>query len=282
MGVQPQFEEMMGFHKLLSFWKINYRVITLEPFLTVSTTEESKAEVGDIIGKTLPKPELDAVPLVMNDKAVITGNAVKGVFRHLISAQLTQAKIPVCVQRIKMRPEVEGKEAEWERIAECKPDAPCFSCTWFGTPGRQGALHFSFLESVAKIDEVLIGEPIPMVALGEDSNALIAIRGIGRFALLAPVKSDVEFSGWIKGENLNQEILGAIKEVKDMSEKGFVQFGGFKTRGFGSVKIEILKVEKYKTVPFGLEKAYDGDELKQFLEECQRKYHSLLAKGGSA
>ncbi|MHA1834281.1 MAG: hypothetical protein ACTSV7_09835 [Candidatus Baldrarchaeia archaeon] len=31
-----------------------------------------------------------------------------------------------------------------------------------------------------------------------------------------------------------------------MSERGFVQFGGFKTRGFGAVRLEIFKVEKYR------------------------------------
>lgn len=300
------FEKMEGFHRLKSFWKIDYKVVTMEPFLTRAVSDELKGEIGDKLGKTLPKPDLDAVPLVMGDRAIITGNAVKGIFRHLLSAQLTEANIQVCVQSIKVREEIKSsvekelkekglkgdelkKQLEEKlkeklkktmgRLEECKADNPCFICTWFGTPSRQGALHFGILQSTGILDEILIDEPIPMVALSEDMNALIAVRGKGRFALLAPVKEGTEFSGWIKGENLSEEIIGAIKEVQDMSEEGFVQLGGYKTRGFGSVKIEILRIKKYKTVPFELEKKYEGNELKDFLEKCQKKYHELLSRG---
>lgn len=281
-----EFKKMSGFHKLESLWRIGYKAITMEPFLTKGVSDELREDIGDKLGKTLPKPDLDAVPLVMGDKAILTGNAMKGIFRHLLSAQLTQADIKVCVQEIKVRPpEFEGdkqsveKIKEMGRLEECKPDNPCFSCTWFGTPSRQGALHFSFLKSKENLDKILAEEPVPMVALAEDLNALIAIRGKGRFALLAPVKENVEFQGWVKGENLSTEIIGAIKEVQDMSEKGFVQFGGYKTRGFGTMRIEILKIEKYKTVPFELEETYEGPELKIFLGNCQKEYHSLMTRG---
>lgn len=292
-----EFEKMVGFHKLKSLWRIDYRAITMEPFLTKGASDELRDEIGDKLGKTLPKPDLDAVPLVIGNQAVLTGNAVKGVFRHLIAAQLSNAGVKVCVQEVKVRPvesrgsedveQVIKKKAEdMGRLPPCEPDNPCFTCTWFGTMtkrgARQGALSFGFLRSVRELDEILAEEPIPMVALAEDFNALIAVKGKGRFALLAPVKENVEFSGWIKGENLSEEIIGAIKEVQDMSEKGFVQFGGFKTRGFGSLKIEILKVEKYKTVPFGIEATYEGDGLKAFLEACQKKYHALLSRGKTA
>ncbi|MEM2954131.1 MAG: RAMP superfamily CRISPR-associated protein [Candidatus Bathyarchaeia archaeon] len=282
------FKKMVGFHKLESLWRIDYKAVTVEPFLTKGVSDELRDEIGDMLGKTLPKADLDAVPLVMGDKAVLTGNAVKGIFRHLLSAQLTHAGVDVCAQEIKLRvPESKDEEkikiemrSKIGRKEECKPDDPCFVCMWFGTVSRQGALHFSFLKSVKGLDEILTEEPIPMIALAEDTNALKAVRGRGAFALLAPVRGGVEFRGWIKGENLSEEIIGAIKEIQDMSEKGFVHFGGFKTRGFGAVKIEILKVEKYKTVPFGLEKAYEGNELKAFLEECQKKYHGLFPSGG--
>ena len=284
--MSSKFKRMDGFHKLESLWRIEYKAITMEPLLTRGVSDELKDEIGDLLGKTLPKPDLDAVPLIMDNKAVLTGNAVKGIFRHLLSAQLTHAGIEVCVQDVKVRPtepgsqkQPEDKVKEMGRLTQCPPDNPCFICTWFGTASRQGALYFSFLKSVKDIEEILVEEPIPMVALAEDTNALIAARGMGRFALLAPLKENVEFRGWIKGENLSEEIIGAIKEVQDMSEKGFVQFGGFKTRGFGALRIEILKIERYETAPFRLRKSYEGDELKSFLDECQRKYHSLLDRG---
>jgi len=291
--MSSNFKRMDGFHRLESLWRIEYKATTMEPLLTRGVSDELRDEIGDLLGKTLPKPDLDAVPLIMGNKAVLTGNAVKGIFRHLLSAQLTQAGIKVCVQDVKVRPieteskkqsedKVKEKVKEMGRLTQCPPDNPCFICTWFGTASRQGALYFSFLKSVKDLEEILAEEPIPMVALAEDTNALIAVRGMGRFALLAPLKENVEFRGWIKGENLSEEIIGAIKEVQDMSEKGFVQFGGFKTRGFGALKIEILKIEKYETTPFKLGKSYEGDELKSFLDECQRKYHALMDRGSKS
>jgi CRISPR/Cas system CSM-associated protein Csm3 (group 7 of RAMP superfamily) len=267
------FEKMEGFHKLQSLWKVEYKVVTLEPFLTQPASEETKEKVDRILGKQIKKDLPDAVPLIIGDRVVITGNAAKGVFRHIISAQLTEAKIPVCTQ------EVKGGRPEG-RKPQCSPDDPCFVCTWFGTPSRQGALHFSFLESAGGVEEVLASDPIPMVALREDLSAIDPKARA--FLVIAPVKKGVEFSGWIKGENLSGEIIGAIKEVQEMSQRGFVQFGGFKTRGFGGVRIEISRIEKYRTVPFGLEKSYEGKELDEFLSACQREYHSLLAKGVSA
>jgi CRISPR/Cas system CSM-associated protein Csm3 (group 7 of RAMP superfamily) len=277
---------MNGFHKINSLWKIEYKAISTQPILTRGVSEEIREEIGDKIGKTLPKPDLDAVPLVMDDRAVITGNAVKGIFRHILSAQLTAAgHKDICIQSVKIREEMkENIKENLEKLGrreECKPDNPCFICTWFGTPSRQGALHFSFLVSEKVLDEILVGEPIPMVALSEDMNALIAVKGKGRFALLAPVKEGTVFRGWIKGENLSAEIIGAIKEVRDISEGGFVQFGGFKTRGFGSMKIEIMKVQKYSTVPFKLEREYVDKDLEIFLKECQEKYHRYLLSRGS-
>lgn len=257
----------------------------MEPFLTRAASDEMKEEIGDLLGKSLPK-DLDFVPLTMGDRAVITGNSVKGKIRHVISAQLTEAGIDVCVQETKLeipgglkRKEreayVEQKSKELGRLKWCKADNPCFACTWFGTVSRQGALYFSMLKSVKPINDILTGEPIPMIALTEDANA----QRRGSFALIAPVKENIEFQGWIGGENLSDEILGAFKEVQDMSQKGFIQFGGLKTRGFGAVRLEVFKVEKYKAVPFELERSYGGDELSRFLKDCQQKYHELLKRG---
>ncbi len=270
-GVDVEFEGMEGFHKLKSLWRIEYEAKTLEPILTQAATEETKEIVDSVLGKTIPKDLPDAVPLIFEGKSVITGNSVKGVFRHIISSQLREAGVPICFQKVKY-----GSAAPEQ--TQCPPDKPCFVCTWFGTPSRQGALYFSMLRSHEPLEKVLAGDPIPMIAVRDDYRAIEARA----FLLLAPLKENVKFHGVIDGENLSSEIIGAIKEVHDISGRGFVKFGGFKTRGFGAVKIEILKVEKYGTVPFNLEKEYSGDDLKSFLEECQRKYHDLMSRGRRA
>ena len=273
-GVEVEFEKMEGFHRLKSLWKIEYRVTTLEPLLTQAATEETKEVVDSALGKTIPKDLPDAVPLIFDGKAVVTGNAVKGMFRHLISSQLREAGVPVCFQEVK-----HGSAAP-EGPKQCPPNNPCFACTWFGTPSRQGALYFSMLKSTEPVEKVLAGDPIPMIAIRDDYEAIDPRARA--FLVLAPVREDVEFSGWIKGENLSGEIIGAIKEIQDMSGKGFVKFGGFKTRGFGSVRIEVLKVEEYGTVPFKLEKEYSKEGLEKFLSECQKKYHELMSRGKKA
>lgn len=269
--VDVEFEKMEGFHKLKSLWRIEYKAATLEPLLTQAATEETKEVVDSILGKTIPKDMPDAVPLIFDGRAVITGNAVKGVFRHVISSQLREAGVPICFQEVKC-----GSEGEAE-VKQCPPDKPCFACTWFGTPSRQGSLYFSMLKSVKPLEEVLAGDPIPMIAIRDDYRAIDPKARA--FLLLAPVRENAEFHGWIKGENLSSEIIGAIKEIQDISEKGFLKFGGFKTRGFGSVKIEILKIEKYGTTPFKLEREYIGENLKNFLNECQKRYHELMNRG---
>ena len=303
-GDQVEFERMAGFHRLESLWRIEYKAVALEPVITQAATEEAKTEVSDLIGKTYAKEEIDLVPLAMGDKAIITGNAVKGLFRHVISAQMAAAGLPVCVQKVKLS---EGESIPEGRIEECTAENPCFVCTWFGTAGRgqrarQGALHFSILESKEPLSEVIVSEPIPMIALSDEREAAVAVRGRGRFALVAPIKAGTEFTGWIKGENLSEEIIGAIAEVVEMSRRGFIQFGGLKTRGMGAMRLEITRIEKYRTVPkFELEAVYvrkeeerkegeKGEEseergevreedLDEFLKTCRKKYHELLARG---
>ncbi|MEM2868609.1 MAG: RAMP superfamily CRISPR-associated protein [Candidatus Bathyarchaeia archaeon] len=269
-----EFEKMEGFHKLKSLWRIDYEITTLEPILTQAATDETKEVVDSALGKTIPKDLPDAVPLIFEGRAIVTGNAVKGVFRHLISSQLREAGVRVCFQEVKY-----GSEASTEQ-KQCQPDKPCFACTWFGTPSRQGALYFSMLKTSEDVEKVLAGDPIPMIAIRDDYKAIDPKARA--FLLLAPIKENVKFSGYITGENLSNEIIGALKEIQDISEKGFVKFGGFKTRGFGAVKINIVKIEKYGTTPFKLEKEYEKDELKKFLEECQKKYRELMSRGRSA
>lgn len=272
--VDVEFERMEGFHKLKSLWRIEYKVTTLEPILTQAATEETKEIVDSALGKTIPKDLPDAVPLIFEGKAIITGNSVKGVFRHLISSQLREAGVSICFQEVKY-----GSGTPMGQ-GQCPPNNPCFVCTWFGTPSRQGALYFSMLKTLENVEKALAGDPIPMIAIRDDYEAIDPKARA--FLLLAPIRENVEFNGYITGENLSSEIIGALKEIQDMSEKGFVKFGGFKTRGFGAVKIDILKVEKYKTTPFKLEKEYVGNELKAFLSECQKKYHELMNRGKGA
>lgn len=264
------FQKMPGFHKLQSLWKINYRAVAIQPVLTRSVDEETKYVIDEIIGKNIEKATPDMVPLVFGEKVVFTGNAVKGLFRHIISSQLTNAGHVVCVQDVKKT----SKNPPEGRISQCKPPNLCFVCTWFGTASRQGALHFSFLESVKNVEDVVARDPVPMIAVSDEFMGAATVKRA--FVVVVPVKAGTEFSGWIKGVNLSTEIIGAIKEVVDMSEKGFVQFGGLKTRGYGAMKIEIKSIEKYSTKPFKLEANYEGEELKKFLEESQKSYHNLL------
>jgi CRISPR/Cas system CSM-associated protein Csm3 (group 7 of RAMP superfamily) len=273
-----EFDKMKGFHRLESLWKIEYRATVLEPFITQTVSEEAKEDVDAMLEKKLPKT-IDSAPLLLGDVAVITGNTLKGIFRHLISAQLTEAGHKVCLQKVKLpksedKDEKEGKTTIPGRKEQCSPEEPCFACTWFGTASRQGALYFSFLRSLKRAKDIILDEPIPMIAL-DDRTKATAKRA---FMLIVPVREGTEFKGWIKGENLTDEIIGAIKEVVDMSEKGFVQLGGYKTRGFGTISLRIDKIEEYSTTPFKLKQELKGEELSEFLKECQKRYYKLLGR----
>jgi len=260
------------FQKIENLWRIEYKVVTKEPFLTQAVSEEIKRIIEDKIDKEIPKTSLDAVPLVIGGHAVITGNAVKGLFRHKISAKLTEAGHKVCVQEVKIEKNENPPEGREKR---CEPKNPCFVCKWFGTMSRQGALYFSFLKSVKSIDEgILLEEPVPMVALRDDTKAVSRHA----FLLLAPVGENVEFRGWITGENLEPEILGAIAEIEAESKEGFLKFGAFKTRGFGTVEMEITKVCEFQAAPFKLRKAYEGEGLREFLENVREKWNEFLVR----
>ena len=168
-----EFERMPGFHKLTSLWRIDYRAIAKEPILTMTADEETKELADRIVGKKIQKTYPDLVPLIFEGKASFSGNAVKGLFRHLIAAQLTAAGIPVCVQDVKAPEGVpEG------RRRQCKPPDLCFVRNWFGTASRQGALHFSFLLSTQPYEEVISKVPIPMIALSDENMGLYILAGI--------------------------------------------------------------------------------------------------------
>jgi hypothetical protein len=266
------FMSYIGFHKLESLWRIDYKAKAVEPLLSRSSGRGQGAKAPDRSAKELGIG-IGTAPLICGGRAVITGNAVKGVFRHLLAAQLTGAGIPVCVQDVTLEGVVLPEEIGRKR--QCAPDDPCFLCIWFGTVGRQGMLHFSFLRSVGAAEDVVSEEPIPLLALSE---VHAATKG-KMLTFLTPVKEGTEFEGWISGENLSREILGAIKEVEDMSRRGFLRFGGFKTRGFGAVEMELTRIERYRPAPFGLEEAYEGESLRRLLEDCQGAYCSLLKRG---
>ena len=264
------FERMPGFHKLVSLWRIEYRAVAKEPIATNALDDSTKQLAARIVGKGIKKLEPDIAPIIYEGKAGFSGNAVKGVFRHLISAQLTAAGLPVCVQKVKAQEgEVKG------RREQCPPDNPCFMCTWFGTPSRQGALHFDFLLSVKPYKEVISKDPLPMIALDDETLGVAK----GAFAVVISIKPGTEFLGMIRGENLSSEIIGAIAEVVEMSKEGFFKLGGLKTRGFGAMELEITSIKEYSATPFKLKKQYEGKELKKFLGECKATYHWLLGGG---
>jgi len=123
------FAQMPGFQRLMSLWRIEYRAVAKEPIATIALDEKTKELASRIVGKNIKKVLPDVAPITYEGRAGFSGNTVKGLFRHLISAQMTAAGIPVCVQRIKA-PEGVPKG----RREQCQPPNLCFICNWFGTP----------------------------------------------------------------------------------------------------------------------------------------------------
>ena len=114
-----RFEPMSGFHKLVSLWRIEYRAMAKEPIATNALDDSTRQLAARIVGKEIRKMEPDIAPIIYEGKAAFPGNAVKGAFRHLISAQLTAAGLPVCVQKVKAS---EGQPKE--RREQCPPATP--------------------------------------------------------------------------------------------------------------------------------------------------------------
>jgi len=273
-------------HRVDSLWKIDYTLEVREDSILLYSrgrTEEARelwmtAELRDAIAR-----QLEELPVILGEtldgKPIISGNEAKGIFRSFIAASLTAKGHKICVPSTK-RHMVRGDRREErryyipeERLEQCKPEKLCFVCRWFGTASYESPLYFSFLVCDKPFREVM-SPVVPMIAFDEQFG------GTAREALVAfiGVKGGTVFKGEITGLNLDEVIIGALYDVVKASEEGFVKFGRLRTRGFGTVRLIVNRIAKFSAAPFKEEFSLEGEELREFLEKCWKKYSEFASK----
>ena len=275
-------------HKIESLWRIGYTLTISDNSIllySIGRTEEARDIWARAGLREAVARRVEELPVVFGEtlegKPVISGNEVKGIFRHFIAASLTSKGHKVCVPSTKrhMVKRREGKREvrEYyipeERLSECRPEEMCFLCRWFGTASYESPLYFSFLVCDQSFKEAM-STVVPMIAFDEEFGGTAGEALAGFIG----VKGGTQFKGDVTGINLNEVVIGALYDVVKASEKGFIKFGRLRTRGFGRTLLQFTEVEKYSTAPFKLEFRLEGEDATKFLEECLKKYSEFAKK----
>jgi CRISPR/Cas system CSM-associated protein Csm3 (group 7 of RAMP superfamily) len=275
-------------HKINNLWKIEYELIVNEDSILLYSRgkiEEAKIIWSELNLEEAIAKQIEELPFIFGDiengKPAISGNEVKGIFRHFISASLASKGHKICVPDTKRHVKeitINKKEERKyyipiDRIEQCSPEKLCFVCKYFGTSGYESPLYFSFLICDKKFKEVL-SNVVPLIAFDEQfggsaGGALVSFIGI---------KGGTKFYGEIDGINLDNRIIGAIYDVVKASEKKFIKFGRLRSRGFGTATIKIKKIIKYSVAPFNEEAIFEGEELEDFLKKCWNEYKEFASK----
>jgi CRISPR-associated RAMP protein (TIGR02581 family) len=180
---------------------------------------------------------------------VIPGSSWKGVFRSTAVAVLRTLGINVCDGVPRLSCEVEAKELKGlsvqEKLKYFIEGLPgtgrglCLLCLVFGTA--------SFTSHVAFHDSVPISSDFK---LGYRTGVAIDRRtgGVRRGALYTVeyVEPGARFSFKLEAKNLPNYALGLLAQVIMDIDAGMVKVGGFKSRGFGGVRFNELKIRVLK------------------------------------
>lgn len=187
----------------------------------------------------------------------IPGSSLKGVFRSWATAIVKSRGEKACSGLVAdtcmdALTEWEGEVMELRRwverlIKEGKSEEAmrmffnnaCILCKVFGAPGYIGKARFS---DAYPID--YNGNIIPF-SFGSRTGIAIDRRtgAVSRRALYTVefVEPGAKFKFAINCLNLPNYALGLLSSILRMMNEGYVKIGGFKTRGFGSVKLENLR-----------------------------------------
>ncbi|MEM2057850.1 MAG: CRISPR-associated RAMP protein Csx7 [Thermoproteota archaeon] len=205
--------------------------------------------------------DLAVLRIPYNDRLIpyIPGSSLKGMFRSQATAIARSAGFDVCTGlsketcmdlkrvsdseseeqilgdyvelRLRRRNSEEAMKKFWENA--------CLMCKVFGSPGYAGKVHF---EDAYPIDKD--GNPLP-VGLGIRTGIAVDRRtgAVMRQALYTVeyVEPGARFRFNILCRNLPNYALGLLGVILRMTNQGQVKIGGFKTRGFGMVRVEDLK-----------------------------------------
>lgn len=233
--------EWIGFHKFLRKIVFNCVITNVEPLrigagiVLLEPTDIIVAKIKDSSGKEYP---------------YIPGSSIKGTFRSYAVKLMRSLDIKVCDGIPKLTclkgnefDKIEKKGGSFEDIlnAIVKGDIGrglCLCCLIFGSPGLSS--HTIFYDSYP-IDDTWKLSYRYMVALDRKTCAVRA----GPFSV-EHVEPGAKYKLTIEFNNLPNYAIGVVAQTLIDLDIGLLKFGGFKTRGFGRMKIENIEVRVYK------------------------------------
>ncbi|QOJ78808.1 CRISPR-associated RAMP protein [Infirmifilum lucidum] len=212
--------------------------------VTVSATlvAESPLRVGSGQGETDPASPAKLQLLKLNGVPVIPGSSWKGLFRSTGERVARGRGLRVCSGLSKENCVREGikdelqeylKEGEfWEALALAW-DKLCLNCKLFGTMSVRSQLTFK--------DSVLKGARTgvrTIVAISRTEGAVAR----GALATVEYVEPGAEIPLEVLGTNLPNYALGYLVLILRELHTGGTQVGGFKSRGFGFVRVKDIEM----------------------------------------
>ena len=187
----------------------------------------------------------------------IPGSSLKGVFRSA-TVQLARLKgLSVCsglsgetcmdweytelggatllseIQEMLRR----GESAEAIKLFHGKA---CLLCKVFGSPSFTGHVEFSDAYPIGE-DGSVLGVPVGVrtgIAINRRTGAVYR----GALYQVEYVEPGARFRFSVRATNLPNYALGLLARILRMLNDGWVRVGGFKTRGFGEVAVEGLRL----------------------------------------
>ncbi|MCS7136617.1 MAG: CRISPR-associated RAMP protein Csx7 [Aigarchaeota archaeon] len=232
-----------------------YTHVMLQRFLRfdIKIVNEGPLRIGS--GKTVPLRAIDlpvtTIKLPQGDVAYIPGSSLKGVIRSTCEFIAKSSGIEeVCMAGACSTKHLEGdRERTYHKALDAALknndiegvirilDRYCIVCKTFGSSSFGS--HVEFQDAYPK----------GKVALGIKSGIAINRRSgaVKKRALyeIEYVEPGNEFFGSITIRNLPNYLVGLISLALDYLNSGLMKLGGFKSRGFGKVMINVTKLDGY-------------------------------------
>jgi len=198
--------------------------------------------IGAARGKTPTSPvDLQVLKLSIGDLMNVPympGSSLKGIFRSTAEKLALSRGLSVCYAgedcKLKYDRELQntvrtGKEEEIIKVLRNY----CLICRLFGTASYSSHIRISdAYPSQTEIPSISVktGIAIERRSGGVKTGALYQVEF---------VNPEAKFYGSIILHNFPNYGIGLIAEILDQINQGYIKIGGFKSRGFGSVKITI-------------------------------------------
>ena len=236
-----------------------HSVIIREVVLEGYFVAESPLRIG--VGRESPlgsAVDLAVLRINLNGKLVpyIPGSSLKGVFRSTAIQLANRKGLTVCSGLSKgtcmdlRYPEFDGKtllekiqeeikNRNYRRAIELFHEKACLLCKVFGAPSFTGHSEFNDSYPINEKGEVL--DASVGVRTGIAINRRTGAVHKRHFYQVEYIEPGARFKFSIRTTNLPNYALGLLTKILRMVNEGWVRVGGFKTRGFGELRVDGLR-----------------------------------------